>query len=44
MSNLFQLDYETDGSIRCGHLTFSDRDSGDVASILVNKCVVIPSP
>ena len=43
-SDLFQLDYETDGSIRCGHLTFSDRDSGDVASILVNKCVVIPSP
>ena len=43
-SHLFQLDYETDGSIRCGHLTFSDRDSGDVASILVNKCVVIPSP
>ena len=43
-SHLFQLDDETDGSIRCGHLTFSDRDSGDVASILVNKCVVIPSP
>ena len=43
-SHLFQLDYETDGSIRCGHLTFSDRDSGDVASILVNKCVVTPSP